>query len=279
MDQKSHLQQVKQSRKAQRNWDHSKTLPKQTVEFLVDVAVNAPSKQDEVFFNLYVVTNRDLIHELYMDHSWGFNNGYDINYRNPQVDGHALFVFARNPNPDSQRNAYIDESPKQDAPFSRAWVNCLTSIGIASGYLTLTAAQLGLAVGYNKNFFFQPQSQDRWCEILGHKEPCHPSADPNSYKWGQSEPPWVDPISGGSSTIVHSISVGYPDSSLKWYQSRDTQYMSSDPNDQIDGGVDSLSMPGIVHELNTDVIEFGPWSHDVNTGNSIDRPHQVRWIE
>ena len=279
MDQKTHLHQVKQSRKAQRNWDHTRTIDKQTVQFLVDVAINAPSKQDEVFFNLYVVTNRDLINELYRDHSWGFNNGYDINYRNPQVDGHVLFVFARNPNPDSQRNAYIDESPKQDAPFSRAWVNCLTSIGIASGYLTLTAAQLGLAVGYNKNFFFQPQSQDRWCEILGHKEPCHPDADPNSYKWGQSEPPWTDPISGGSSTIVHSISVGYPDLSLKWYQSRDTQYMSSDPSDNIDGGIDSLSMPGIVHELNTDVIEFGPWSHDVNTGNSIDRPHQVRWIE
>jgi len=33
-----------------------------------------------------------------------------------------------------------------------------------------------------------------------------------------------------------------------------------------------------VHELDQDVIEFGPWSHDVDTGESIDRPHRVKWI-
>lgn len=279
LDWKQHLQHIKDSRKAQRNWDHSRQLPDETVQFLIDVATNAPAKQDEAFFNLYVVTNRDHIHELYKDHSWGFNNGVDVNYRNPQVDGHALFVYTRNPNPNSQRNAYIDETLKTEAPFSRAWVNCLTAIGISSGYLSLTASMLGLSVGYNKNFFFQPQSHDRWCEILGHKEPCHPDADPDSYTWGQSEPPWQDPISGGGSTIVHTISVGYPDTSIKWYQSKDTQYISSDPSDKIDGTVDSLTMPGIVHELDQEVIEFGPWSHDAETGESVDRPHRVKWIK
>ena len=273
-----HLSRVKATRKAQRNWDHSKQLPDEAVQRLIDVAVNAPAKQDEAFFDLYVLTNRDTIREMYLNHSWGFNQDNNINYRNPQIDAHAVFVFARAV-PQTNRNDWIDGSQKVTQPFSRAWVNTLEAIGIASGYVTLTASLMGLTIGYCKNFFFQPQSQDKWCEVLGHKEPCHPNADPNSYTYGQSDPPWQDPVSGGNSTIVHMIGVGYPDESLKWYQSRDTQYMTSDPNDKISGEVDSLSMPGIVKEIDKDVIEFSTYSHDPATNKSIDRPHNVKWIK
>lgn len=276
------LEQVKRTRKGQRNWDHSKKLPRQAVEHLVQVAVNAPAKQDEPFFHLYVVTNRDLIHELYYEHSWGFQMGYDKNYRNPQVDAHALFVYARAYDPSTYRNHWMNGQPKLTQPFSRVWTNCLTAIGISSGYVSLIASQMGLTVGYNKNFFFQPQSYKRWAEILGHKEPCHPDADPNSYEWGMSWPQWKDPYSGNDSTIVHSIGIGYPDESLKWYQNRDTQYISSQPDDNIDeDGADCLNKPGIVHEIETPngYIEYSTHSHDPVTGKSIDRDHIVKWIE
>ena len=273
-----HLERVKATRKGQRNWDHSKQLPIEIVEQLVEVATNAPAKQDEAFFDLYVLTNRQIIREMYLNHSWGFNQGKDINYRNPQVDAHAVFVFAR-ATPPTNRNDWIDGSQKVTQPFSRSWVNCLEAIGIASGYVSLTASLMGLTIGYCKNFFFQPQSHNRWCEVLGHREPCHPDADPDSYVFGHSEPPWADPYSGGNSTIVHMVGIGYPDESLKWYQNRDTQYMTSDPKDNIVGDVDSLTMPGIVHESDQDVIEFSTYSHDPETNKSIDRPHKVKWIK
>ena len=250
-----HLSRVKATRKGQRNWDHSKTLPIEKVEQLVQVATNAPAKQDEAFFDLYVLTNRQIIREMYLNHSWGFNQDKDVNYRNPQIDAHAVFVFAR-ATPPTNRNDWIDGSQKVTQPFSRSWVNCLEAIGIASGYVSLTASLMGLTIGYSKNFFFQPQSHTKWCEVLGHREPCHPDADPNSYVYGQSEPAWEDPYSGGNSTIVHMMGIGYPDESLKWYQNKDTQYMASDPKDNIVGDVDSLSLPGVVHELDQDVIEY-----------------------
>jgi hypothetical protein len=273
-----HLSRVKATRKGQRNWDHSKTLPIEKVEQLVQVAINAPAKQDEAFFDLYVLTNRQIIREMYLNHSWGFNQDKDVNYRNPQIDAHAVFVFAR-ATPPTNRNDWIDGSQKVTQPFSRSWVNCLEAIGIASGYVSLTASLMGLTIGYSKNFFFQPQSHTKWCEVLGHREPCHPDADPDSYVYGHSEPAWEDPYSGGNSTIVHMMGIGYPDESLKWYQNKDTQYMTSDPKDNIVGDVDSLSLPGIVHELDQDVIEYSTYSHDPETNKSIDRPHKVKWIK
>jgi hypothetical protein len=189
-----------------------------------------------------------------------------------------VFVFAR-ATPPTNRNDWIDGSQKVTQPFSRSWVNCLEAIGIASGYVSLTASLMGLTIGYSKNFFFQPQSHTKWCEVLGHREPCHPDADPDSYVYGHSEPAWEDPYSGGNSTIVHMMGIGYPDESLKWYQNKDTQYMTSDPKDNIVGDVDSLSLPGIVHELDQDVIEYSTYSHDPETNKSIDRPHKVKWIK
>ena len=69
---------------------------------------------------------------------------------------------------------------------------------------------------------------------------------------------------------------------MTWFKNlknKDTQYMTSDPKDNIVGDVDSLSLPGIVHELDQDVIEYSTYSHDPETNKSIDRPHKVKWIK
>jgi len=271
------LDAVKQTRKCQRNWDHSKTMPEQDIEYLVDVALNSPTKQDEAYFDLYVLTNREKIREMYLEHSWGFVVDDDVQYRNPQIGAHAVIFWARKI-PDTNRNAWVDNSLKHSQPFSRMWTNCLTSIGISSGMVALTAAHMGYQTGYCKNHFQQPHSYDAWIELLGHREPCHPDADPN-YKIGKSDPEWVCPHSGMDTTIIQSLGIGYADESLKWYQNRDTQYMTSHPDDKVTGEVDCFSMPGIVHDIDKDVIEFGPWSHDVNTGKSVDRPHNLKWIK
>jgi len=273
---KNNLDKVKNTRKCQRNWDHSKQVPEQHIQHLIDVAVNSPAKQDEAYFDLYIVTNREKLKSLYKDHSWGFVVDDDQQYRNPQIDGHVLFFWARKI-PETNRNAWVDNSIKDSQPFSRVWVNCLTAIGLSSGMVALTAANLGYATGFCKNHFQQPGSYKAWIDVLGHKEPCHPDADPN-YQKGMSNPEWVCPYSGMDTTLIHSLSIGFPDESLEWFQNRDTQYMTSDLRDQVKGEVDCLSYPGIVHELDQDIIEFYPYSHDRDSNNSIDRPHNVRWI-
>lgn len=275
---KNNIAKVKQTRKCQRNWDHSKQMPEDHVQHLIDVAVNSPAKQDENYFDLYVITNRELLQDLYFNHSWGFVVENDVQYRNPQVNSHVFFIWARKI-PDTNRNAWVDNSLKESQPFSRVWVNCLTAIGISSGMVALTASHMGYHTGFNKNFFQQPNSYKKWVQSIGHREPCHPDAEPDDYTLGMSNPEWVCPYSGQDSTIVHGLGVGFPDSSIEWYQSKDTQYMTSAPNDKIEGEVDSLSMPGIVHQMDQDVIEFGPWSHDPETDQPVSRNHLVKWIK
>lgn len=271
------LNVVKTTRKCQRNWDHNQVVPKEHIQHLIDVAVNTPTKQDENYFDLYVVTNRDKLKDLYLNHSWGFVVDYDKQYRNPQVDGHVMFFWARRI-PDTNRNAWVDGSLKESQPFSRMWTNCLTAIGISSGIVAVTAAQMGYATAFCKNHFQQPHSYDAWIDVLGHREPCHPDADPN-YSKGMSDPCWVCPHSGMETTLIHSLHIGYPNNDLEWYQNTDTQYLTSDPRENIDGEIDCLQYPGVVHQSHDSVLEFGPWSHDPQTKQSINRNHKVIWIE
>lgn len=275
---KHNLDRVKNTRKCQRNWDHSRSMPQEHIEHLIEVAINAPSKQDENYFDLYVITNRKILEDLYLNHSWGFVVDDDVQYRNPQVNSHVFFIWARRV-PGTNRNAWVDNSLKNTQPFSRVWVNSLASIGISSGMVALTASQMGYSTGFNKNFFQQPHSYKVWTSTIGHREPCHPDADPEDYDTGMSDPEWVCPYSGQDTTIIHGLGVGFPDQSIKWFQNKDTQYMTSDPRDQVSGEVDELHYPGIVHEMNESTIDFGPWSHDVETNESVSRNHQVKWIK
>ena len=61
-------------RRCQRNWDHSKSIPREHIELLAEVAKNSPAKQDEAYFDVYAITDRDLIEKLY-ENSDGFTSG------------------------------------------------------------------------------------------------------------------------------------------------------------------------------------------------------------
>ena len=53
-------------RRCQRNWDHSKSIPDEHIDHWVYIAQNSPSKQDESYFNLYVITNKEKIDYIVM---------------------------------------------------------------------------------------------------------------------------------------------------------------------------------------------------------------------
>ena len=61
-----------ESRKAQRNWSDKK-VDQETIDFLTEIAVNAPSKQNEVDFTLAVITNEDMLKEYRERFTWGYH--------------------------------------------------------------------------------------------------------------------------------------------------------------------------------------------------------------
>ena len=164
-------QAVDNARRCQRNWDHSKSIPEEHIDHWIYLATHAPSKQDESFFDLYVLTDREKIDYLYKDHTWGFTllpGIKDYVGRNPQMDANILFVFNRKVDEEDIRNNEKDGSVRDPNASSR-WDNAFTSIGIASGIVAFSANMMGYTTGYGKNFGYveEPKySQHVWGEVL-----------------------------------------------------------------------------------------------------------------
>lgn len=164
-------------RRCQRNWDHSKSIPREHIELLAEVAKNSPAKQDEAYFDVYAITDRDLIEKLY-ENSDGFTSGalsegkldnFKV-YPNSQTRANLVFCWVSR-QPTTMRNYYQDDhdhdafdpsdkgidndktpgTPKDAGEWSRNIENTYTSIGISTACVAQAAARLGYVTGYNKN--------------------------------------------------------------------------------------------------------------------------------
>jgi len=200
---------INQARRCQRNWDLSKEVDEDHIDHWIYLATTSPSKQDESFFDLYVVTDRTKLDYLYKEHSWGFTmlpGMKDWVGRNPQMGANCLFVFNRKMNEEEIRNNEKDGSVRDPNAASR-WDNAFTSIGIASGIVAFSANMMGYVTGYGKNFGYIEEpthSQDVWGEVLGIKKE--------------------------DNNLTYSLGIGYPDESLQWYQSKDNnEYLTGGP--------------------------------------------------
>ena len=84
--------------KAQRNWDYSKTIPKEHIDHLLWVADNAPSKQHEAYYDVHWTADREVIKDLYK-WTWGRtfgcigNNKPPSVFRNSQVNASMYIAF------------------------------------------------------------------------------------------------------------------------------------------------------------------------------------------
>lgn len=161
-------------RRCQRNWDHSKSIPREHIELLAEVAKNSPAKQDEAYFDVYAITDRALIEKLY-EESDGFTTGvlqgekFEV-YPNSQTRANLVFCWVAR-QPTTMRNYYQDDhdydafdksdtgidnikepgAPKDPDEWSRNIENTYTSIGISTACVAQAAARLGYVTGYNKN--------------------------------------------------------------------------------------------------------------------------------
>ena len=201
-DMENQKKAIRGARQCQRNWDLTKTVPEEHIDHWIDLATNAPSKQDEAFFDLYVVTDREKIDYLYKEHTWGFTMLPGIKdwvARNPQMGANVLFIFNRKmPSVDIRNNE--KDGSFRDPNHPNRVNNQYTSIGIASGIVAFSANQMGYVTGYGKNFGFieEPKhSQDVWGEVL-----CIPKEENH---------------------LTYSVGIGYPAEGLLWNESKDNK--------------------------------------------------------
>lgn len=145
------IKAIHRSQHTQRNYDLSKSIPVEDIKTIITAATQCPSKQNVAFYNLYIITNQDLIYEIYKTTT----NIHDSTgeYRtlsNPQVLANMLLVFTEKSitSEGHHREANKVISRQQMIENNRIVNNDRhVSIGIAAGYVNLTASLLGYETG------------------------------------------------------------------------------------------------------------------------------------
>jgi hypothetical protein len=156
MDLDKEKQIIDTIRKCQRNWDLTKSIPEEHIDHWTYLATNSPSKQDESYFNLYVITNKEKI-QLLLDHTWGHTLEIAPKVlkgitRNTQMAANAYFLFTfklPSTNREVHENGQLYDQNGKD--FNERKRNGYLAIGIASGLVAQSAARLGYKTGFSVN--------------------------------------------------------------------------------------------------------------------------------
>lgn len=148
------------AQKAQRNYDLSKSLSNEDLEFLIYSAINSPSKQNETHYSLHVFTEERIIKEIYNEtnkFTLSINESLDVNkgeewlyenlsVKNSQVYANVLFVYVKDSG--EARGATHLKGKKGDLFANKVLKEQINfSIGISVGELILTANLLGYRTG------------------------------------------------------------------------------------------------------------------------------------
>jgi nitroreductase len=156
-------------RQCQRNWDLSKDIPQEHLDHLIYVATHCPSKQDEAYYNLHVITNKELIQEL-LNHTFAFSvpivpNQFSINLRNTQMGANAYLLWTRK-DPPTQREMLFN-GVLYSTDDRRRKENAYAMIGISMGLVAYAAGSLGYKTGFNSNHGQSHGSMHIWKNKLG----------------------------------------------------------------------------------------------------------------
>ena len=146
---------IAKSQQCNRNWDLSKQIPEEDIKTMKQAVTQCSSKQNRVFYKVLYTQDRDKIEKIH-DATDGFTYGLqkdeEDNYlttTNPQVLANTLFVFAKDR--DENMVARTAEEDTLGIEEARNDIEGKTdedrAIGIAAGYLTLTANLLGYESG------------------------------------------------------------------------------------------------------------------------------------
>ena len=171
------------SQKSQQNYDLSREIPQEDLELMETALSQCPSKQNLCFYDAHMITDRAVIEKIH-EHTAGTAT-------NPQIMGNLCVVFTEprkkplesqtvNPrngkeygfrNLEQRLLAGTEEEAASFNGRTREMVkehlrsDQQVALGIAAGYLTLVATQLGYRSGSTKSFH-----AERIMEVLGIEE-------------------------------------------------------------------------------------------------------------
>ena len=142
---------IAKSQQCNRNWDLSKQIPDKDIKTMEQAVTQCSSKQNRVFYKVLYTQDRnkiEAIHNATDGFTYRLQKDKDGNYltiTNPQVLANTLFVFAKDR--DDNMEARTDKENELGIEEERNSEDGKTdenrAIGIAAGYLTLTANLLG----------------------------------------------------------------------------------------------------------------------------------------
>jgi hypothetical protein len=134
---------VEISQRCQRNWDVHRELPKEVISVLLDVVKKSPTKQNEDYYSVIFITDRNTIEEIYNHTTFSTAAGLSSDLsKNPQVLANLLVAFCSK-EPTTFRNPIEEYNDVQLTETNRN-----QAIGIASGQLVMASALLGLKTGF-----------------------------------------------------------------------------------------------------------------------------------
>lgn len=141
---------IRNMQKCQRNWDYSKTVHPEVIDYLLWHAENAPSKQHEAYYDVYWTADRKVIEEC-TKYTWGSTHTRNppSTWRNTQANANMYMLFVAK-EPETQLNCHADGTLKSNKDSAR-WENSYVSIGIAMGLVMRAANALGYVTGCNKS--------------------------------------------------------------------------------------------------------------------------------
>jgi nitroreductase len=146
---------IEKSQHCQRNWDLTKSIPQADLDTLASAVTQCPSKQNVAYYKCHFITNRNIIEAIH-----GLTDGFTVNREknivetNTQTLANLLVVFEDQMvtpvlHEGVHRNDQMAWLEKDNERVPDALYNDReVSLGIASGYLNLTANLLGYSSGY-----------------------------------------------------------------------------------------------------------------------------------
>ena len=133
------------SQPCQRNWDLSKQIPKKDIDLILHSATQCPSKQNQNYYAIHVITDRELIQELY---ECSITPKGDR--KNPQLLANVVLLFERAvpklPVSYEELRVQALVGTKQDKIITDK--DATISVGIAAGFVNLTSSLLGYQTGF-----------------------------------------------------------------------------------------------------------------------------------
>ena len=158
MDSTTIKKAIIRSQHCQRNWDLSKSIPQEHMDMLFTAATQCPSKQNIAFYSVHFITNREVIEAIHA-HTDGFTVTYAPKQTttNTQTLANLLVVFEEY---NFHQDLLLDQYPRNDQALEFITTGELCdetkelyrrdrdmAVGIAAGYLNLTANLLGYNTG------------------------------------------------------------------------------------------------------------------------------------